>query len=145
MSDFYENLLKATDNTSDITTEKFGTITRIENSLCDVKEDGADIEHSNVPILNGLNLQVGSKVVLGFVENSIYDVFVIGSVGANDVYTRAEIDKIVEDIISGQIDLSAYMKKQDYINDLGNQTDTSHFLQALDNTIISITGRGDDF
>lgn len=92
MSDLYENLLKATDNTSDITTEKFGTVIRITDNVCDVKEDGADIEHGNVPILNGLNLTVGSKVVLGFVDNSIYDVFVIGSVGSKDLYTRAEID-----------------------------------------------------
>lgn len=145
MSDFYENLLKATDNTSDITTEKFGTIIRIIDNVCDVKEDGADIEHSNVPILNGLNLTVGSKVVLGFVENSIYDVFVIGSLGSKDLYTRAEIDEIVQEIISGQIDLEQYMKKQEYYDDLGNQTDASHFLAALDNTIVSITGRGDDF
>ena len=143
MSELYENLIKATDNTSDITTEKYGTITKIENNLCNVKEDNADLEHSNVPILNGLNLGVGSKVVLGFVENNIYNVFVIGSVGSKDLYTREEIDKIVQDIISGQIDLSAYMKKEEYSEDLGNLDNTSQFLQALDNAIHSITGIGD--
>ena len=60
-----------------------------------------------------------------------------------DTYSKEEIDTIVEGIVSGQIDLTGYMKWIDYQNDLGNQTNTSEFLKALDNTIISITGRGD--
>ena len=32
LSDFYDNLLRATDNTNDITNEKYGTITKIDNS-----------------------------------------------------------------------------------------------------------------
>lgn len=79
LSDLYENLRKATDNTSDITTEKFGTIIRITDNVCDVKEDGADIEHNNVPIINGANLKVGDKVIIGFLNNSIYDVVCYGA------------------------------------------------------------------
>ena len=62
-----------------------------------------------------------------------------------DTYSKDEIDEKIEDIISGDIDLEGYMKWEDYTDDLGNQTQTSEFLKALDNTIISITGRGDDF
>lgn len=78
MTDLYENLLKATDNTNDITTEKYGIITKIDGLLCSVKEIDNDIEHSNVPIVNGAKLETGDKVVIGFLNNSIYDIVCYG-------------------------------------------------------------------
>lgn len=50
-----------------------------------------------------------------------------------------------DDGISDDIDLTEYMKKSDYTNDLRNQTNDSQFLRALDNIVRNITGRGDDF
>ena len=79
MSDFYDNLLKATDNTNDITVEKYGVITKKEGNYCSVKESDTELEHSNVPIVNGANLDVGDKVIIGFLNNSIYDVIVYGA------------------------------------------------------------------
>ena len=79
MSDLYENLLRATDNTSDIAFEKYGTITKIENSLCGVIEEDTNLEHTSVPILNKVDCQVGDKVVLGFIENSIYNPIILGN------------------------------------------------------------------
>ena len=79
MSDsLYENLLKATDNTNSITCEKYATITRINGSLCDVRELDTNLEHTNVPILNGATLETGDKVIIGFLNNSIYDVICYG-------------------------------------------------------------------
>lgn len=144
---FYDNLLRATDNTNDITNEKYGTITKLDNQLANVKEVENGIEHSKVPIMNGVTLKLGDKVILGFIGNSIYNPIVLGTVSrkTNDSYTKEEIDQKIEDIISGGIELEEYMKKTEYASDLMNQTDTSQFLRALDNIIISITGRGDDF
>lgn len=102
----YENLLRATDNTNDITNEKYGTITKINGNICSVKEDGTDLEHSNIPILNGLSLDVGDKVVLGFAENSIYNVFVIGSLGETRIYNKKEIDDIKNEIDTSLINKS---------------------------------------
>lgn len=79
MSDFYDNLLKATDNTDNITVEKYGVITKKEGNYCSVKESDTELEHSNVPIVNGANLDVGDKVIIGFLNNSIYDVVVYGA------------------------------------------------------------------
>lgn len=79
MSDFYDNLLKATDNTDNITVEKYGVITKKEGNYCSVKESDTELEHSNVPIINGANLEVGDKVIIGFLNNSIYDVVVYGA------------------------------------------------------------------
>ena len=140
--DFFSNLQAVTSNIEDITFSRFATITSITGNYATVKEDESELEHTNVPLLNGVNLRVGDKVVLGFVDNSIYNPIALGGIGQKSVYTKAEVDKIVEDIISGDIDLKDYMKWSDYTADLGNQTETSKFLQALDNTIISITGRG---
>ena len=81
MSDFYENLLRATNNLDDITTEKYGTITSKKGNYCTVKETDNDLEHTNVPIVNGAELNVGDKVIIGFLNNSIYDVICYGAVG----------------------------------------------------------------
>ena len=78
MTDLYTNLLKATDNTSDITTEKYGTVVKIDGTLCSVKEYDTELEHSNVPIVNGADLKLGDKVIIGFLNNSIYDTVCYG-------------------------------------------------------------------
>ena len=79
MTDLYENLLKATSNIDDITTEKYGVITKLDGLYCSVKETDNDLEHNNVPIINGANLSVGDKAVIGFLNNSIYDVVCYGA------------------------------------------------------------------
>lgn len=97
MSDLYENLLKATNNIDDITTEKYGVITKLDGVYCSVKETDNELEHNNVPIVNGANLSVGDKVIIGFLNNSIYDVVCYGA-----------LDKTIHDdskqdlLISGQ-------------------------------------------
>ena len=96
-NDFYDNLLEVTSNIEDITTEKYGVITELDGIYCSVKETDNDLEHNNVPILNGANLSVGDKVILGFLNNSIYDVVCYGA-----------LDKTVHDdskqdlLVSGQ-------------------------------------------
>lgn len=74
----YDNLLKATNNVDDITVEKYGIITKLEGGYCNVKESDNELEHSNVPILNGANLELGDKVIIGFINNSIYDAICYG-------------------------------------------------------------------
>ena len=78
MSEFYDNLLRATNNIDDITTEKYGVITKINGTLCSVKEYDSELEHSNVPIVNGAKLEIGDKVIIGFLNNSIYDTVCYG-------------------------------------------------------------------
>lgn len=38
MSELYDNLLKATNNINDITTEKIGIITQLNGDLCNVRK-----------------------------------------------------------------------------------------------------------
>ena len=78
MSELYDNLLKATDNTNDITTEKYAIITKINGNICSAKEIDSDLEHSNVPIMNGADIKLGDKVIIGFLNNSIYDIVCYG-------------------------------------------------------------------
>ena len=79
MTEFYDNLLKATSNIDDITTEKYATVTKLNNNYCDVKEEDTGLEHTNVPIVNGANLSVGDKAIIGFINNSIYDAVCYGA------------------------------------------------------------------
>ena len=94
MSDLYENLLKATSNVDDITTEKYGVITKKNGNYCSVKESDNGLEHSNVPIVNGANLNVGDKVIIGFLNNSIYDVVVYGALD-KQVHDDTKQDKLI--------------------------------------------------
>lgn len=93
MSDLYENLLKATDNTSDITNEKYGTVTKINGALCSVIEEDTNLEHTNVPVLNQIYLETGDKVVIGFVSNSIYNPIIVGNLTRR---IRLSADDIIE-------------------------------------------------
>lgn len=81
MTDLYDNLLRATDNTSDITTEKQGTITKIQDKLCNVKEEATGLEHTNVPVINEVQVKEGDTVLLGFLDNNIYNPIIYGVIG----------------------------------------------------------------
>lgn len=97
MNEFYDNLLKATNNIDDITTERYATVTKLNGNYCDVKEEDTGLEHTNVPIVNGANISVGDKAIIGFINNSIYDAVCYGA-----------LDKTVHDdskqdlLVSGQ-------------------------------------------
>lgn len=79
--DLYSNLLRATDNTADITTEKQGTVTKIQDKLCNVKEEATGLEHTNVPVINEVQVKEGDTVLLGFLDNNIYNPVVYGVIG----------------------------------------------------------------
>lgn len=91
MSDFYENLLKATDNIKDITFSRYGVVVDINKDFCVVKENDSDLSHQNVPVLNGLELKRGDNVVLGFVNNDLYNPLILGIIG-RDVIHEMEVD-----------------------------------------------------
>lgn len=91
MADLYDELLKATDNLQDISFSRYGTITSITDDLCSVKEEEQDITHQNVPVLNGLELKRGDNVVLGFVNNDLYNPLILGIIG-RDVIHEMEVD-----------------------------------------------------
>lgn len=78
-NNLYDNLLKATNNIDDITTERYATVTKLNGNYCDVKEEDTGLEHTNVPIVNGANLSVGDKAIIGFINNSIYDAVCYGA------------------------------------------------------------------
>lgn len=78
--DFYDNLQKATSNLSDITFEKYGTVTKISDDKVSVLVDDS-LEHDSVPVLNGIGVSEGDRVVLGFVNNNNYNPVVYGVLG----------------------------------------------------------------
>lgn len=102
-SDFFTNLQAVTSNIEDITFSRFATITSINGAYCNVKEDESELEHTQVPILNGLGLEVGDKVLLGFADNSIYNPFVSGVIGrnVNQAY-EDKLDSMLEESLKAQ-------------------------------------------
>ena len=100
MNDFYTNLTTITNNLEDIAFTKYATITNINNDgTCTAKEDEEGLTHENVPTLSH-NLKVGDKVVLGFVDNSIYNPVIL--TGGEEAYTKTETDAL----LNGKINTS---------------------------------------
>ena len=99
INDFYTNLTTITNNLEDITFTKYATITNLNNDgTCTAKEDEEDgLTHENVLTLSH-NLQVGDKVVLGFVDNSIYNPVIL--TGGEEAYTKTETDNLLQKIDS---------------------------------------------
>ena len=99
--DFFSNLQAVTDNISDIAFTRYATITNLTgDGTCTAKEDEeGGLTHENVLTLSH-NLQVGDKVVLGFVDNSIYNPVIL--TGGEEAYTKTETDAL----LNGKINTS---------------------------------------
>ena len=99
MTDFYNNLISLTNNLEDIAFTKYATITNINSDgTCTAKEDEEEgLTHENINPL-GNNLQVGDKVVLGFVDNSIYNPVIL--TGGEEAYTKTETDTLLQNKIN---------------------------------------------
>lgn len=125
MSDFYNNLLKATDNTQDICVERYATVTNITvDGSVDVMEIDSNLQHSNVPVLNGLIVHTGDTCVLGFVDNSVYNPFIIGVLNGESSTGGVQSDWLVTDIsslafIKNKPNLEVYEEKEDLDSDVG--------------------------
>ena len=103
MNDFYTNLTTITNNLEDIAFTKYATITNLNSDgTCTAKEDEEDgLTHENVLTL-AHNLQVGDKIVVGFVDNSIYNPVILGSMNesSSDSYSKEELDGFVDCLIN---------------------------------------------
>lgn len=100
--DFFNNLQAVTDNISDIAFTRYATITNLNSDgTCTAKEDEEGVTHENVLTL-AHNLQVGDKVVVGFVDNSIYNPVILGSMNesSSDSYSKEELDGFVDCLIN---------------------------------------------
>ena len=99
--DFFDNLQAATNNLEEIVFNRFATVIEVNSdSTANCKEDDG-LTHENVLTLSH-NLQVGDKVVLGFVDNSIYNPVILGSMNESisDSYTKEELDGFVNCLIN---------------------------------------------
>lgn len=85
--DFLENLTSLTDNLQDIAFTRYVTITKINpDNTVDCIEDNGTV-HKNVINTTNLNLSIDDVVLLGFVDNNIYNPMITGGVnvkGADD-------------------------------------------------------------
>ena len=78
--DFLENLTSLTDNLNDIAFTRYVTITNVNaDKTVDCQEDNGTL-HKNVINTTNLNLDVDDVVLLGFVDNNIYNPMITGGV-----------------------------------------------------------------
>ena len=99
--DFFDNLQAATSNLDDIVVNRFATISEINNDgTVNCREDDG-LTHENVPKPT-INVEIGDKVVLGFVDNSLYNPVILGSMNESisDSYTKEELDGFVNCLIN---------------------------------------------
>ena len=78
--DFLDNLTSLTDNLNDIAFTRYVTITQVHpDKKVDCKEDNGTV-HKNVINSTNFNLSIDDVVLLGFVDNNIYNPMIIGGV-----------------------------------------------------------------
>lgn len=92
------------DNMAKLPSNKLGKVKNYYNGACTVETSEGTLE--NIPTLNPPKIGEGCVLV------AVGKDYVCIPLDL-EVYTKAEIDEIIEDIISGDIDLSNYVKKSD--------------------------------
>lgn len=80
IDDFFENLQKATSNIEDIAYNKYAEVTEVNEDKVNCKQTDEDngLTHTDVPITNNLQCEVGDYVILSFMDNSLYNPVVVG-------------------------------------------------------------------
>lgn len=78
VDDFYENLTALTDNLSDIVFSRYAEVTKVDGYSCECKENESGVVHIDVPIINNFEVEVGDFIILGFVDNDLYNPVAIG-------------------------------------------------------------------
>lgn len=81
--DFFDNLTSITDNLKDIAFTRYVTITNINpDNTVDCREDNGTI-HKNVINSTNFTLSIDDVVLLGFIDNNIYNPMITGGVKIN--------------------------------------------------------------
>lgn len=81
MSDLITNLQTLTNNLNDLNFTRYGVITQANGLTCTVIEKESEIEHTEVPVQNGLQIVKGDNVIISFVENNLYNPYISGVIG----------------------------------------------------------------
>ena len=106
--DFLENLTSLTNNLQDIAFTRYVTVANINSDgTVDCRDDEGTI-HKNIKTNSFMDFKVGEIVILGFVDNNIYEPFIICSkdikVDYDDlrnkpvIYTKTEVNILLEDL-----------------------------------------------
>lgn len=80
VDDFLDNLTSLTSNMDDISFNRYVTVTQVNSDgTVDCREDDLTM-HNNVINTTNLRLSVDDVVLLGFVNNNVYEPMVLGGV-----------------------------------------------------------------
>lgn len=97
--DFISNLQSLTSNLEEIVFTRFATvIKKNDDHTVDCREDSGTV-HKNIKHSNLFNFQVGDTVILGFVDNDLYEPVIVGTRDVDlGVPTTEEIDELITDL-----------------------------------------------
>lgn len=97
--DFISNLQSLTSNLEEIVFTRFATvIKKNDDRTVDCREDSGTV-HKNIKHSNLFNFQVGDTVILGFVDNDLYEPVIVGTRDVDlGVPTTEEIDELITDL-----------------------------------------------
>ena len=84
--DLLDNIIEATQE--ETITSRYGVVTSINNNICSVKEEDNDLTHDNVPLPSTFKVKTGDNVILGFVDNNIYNPYIISNLDGGDVFNE---------------------------------------------------------
>ena len=101
MSELYANLLRATNNLNDIIYPRIATIVNRDDCYYTVLEEENGLYHQQVQAVNSVS--VGDKVVLLFLNNSLYQPIILGAISTGDdegYVTRTEFYNVIGGAIS---------------------------------------------
>lgn len=143
--DFLENLTSLTDNLNDIAFTRYVTITNInpDQTVNCIEDDGTI--HKNVINTTNLNLSVDDTVLMGFVDNNIYNPMITGGVtvqNANDQMIYALGLGKFQINSDGDLILTLPIGIENYFN-ITEDGDLTVNLADSENTKFTINEKGD--
>ena len=136
--DFIENLTSLTNNLEDIAFTRYVTITNINaDGTIDCREENGTT-HKNIKTNNFMNFNVDDTVILGFVDNNIYEPFVLS---ANDIdldMSYSELLTIIENY--EQLSNKEYTLFRGDCWTINNNFESSASITSVTDTDLTITG-----
>ena len=143
VDDFLENLTSLTDNLNDIAFTRYVTIIKVNgDGTVDCQEDNSTI-HKNVINSTNFNLTRGDLVLLGFVDNNIYNPMIIGGINV----TKADDQMIYAlglgkfEIIDGELTVNLPIGVDNYFS-IDNNGDLIVDLDDSEASKFSINNEG---
>ena len=132
MSDsLYDNLLKATDNLSDMVFSRYAKVTGIDGDTCTLEELDDELTHENVSIPAIIPVKLNDTVLLGFVDNNLHQPYIIGTTSPENPANEALILALGVGLFKIKEDGHLYVELPQTIENYYEVDNNGHLLVTL--------------